>query len=80
MKSSALALIVSIASLFASGCGMYMAFTQPPRVDTEALSAGGMSRDVVIERLGLRSLVLRTSMEAERTCLSFMRGLRQDGR
>ena len=29
-----------------------MAFTQPPRIDTGALEAGGLSRDVVIERLG----------------------------
>ena len=52
MKSLATALLVGIASLFTSGCGVYMAFTQPPRVDTEALEAGGMSRDMVIERLG----------------------------
>ena len=41
MKSLATALFVGIASLFTSGCGVYMAFTQPPRVDTEALDAGG---------------------------------------
>jgi hypothetical protein len=52
MKSLAMVLAIGIASLFSSGCGVYMAFTQPPRVDTEALEAGGMSRDVVIERLG----------------------------
>jgi hypothetical protein len=52
MKGLAMVLFVGIASLFSSGCGVYMAFTQPPRVDTEALEAGGMSRDVVSERLG----------------------------
>ncbi|HXC65942.1 MAG TPA: hypothetical protein VN638_00905, partial [Nitrospiraceae bacterium] len=52
MKSLAIAMFVGLVSLFTSGCGVYMAFTQPPRVDTEALDAGGMSRDVVIERLG----------------------------
>jgi hypothetical protein len=52
MKSLAIALFVGIVSMSTSGCGVYMAFTQPPRVDTEALDAGGMSRDVVIERLG----------------------------
>src|SRR5262245_45309161 len=52
MKSVAIALFVGIASLFSSGCGVYMAFTQPPRVDTESLNEGGMPRDVVIERLG----------------------------
>ena len=30
-----------------------MAFTQPPRVDTDALDAGGVSRDLAIERLGV---------------------------
>jgi len=52
MKSLAIALFVGIASLSISGCGVYMAFTQPPRVDTEALEAGGLNRDSVIERLG----------------------------
>jgi len=47
------ALFVGITSLFSSGCGVYMAFTQPPVVDTAALEGGGaISRDVVIERLG----------------------------
>jgi hypothetical protein len=52
MKSLALVLFVSVVSVFSSGCGVYMAFTQPPRVDTEALEAGGLNRDAVIERLG----------------------------
>jgi hypothetical protein len=52
MKSLAMALCVGVTSLFSSGCGVYMAFTQPSRVDTGALEAGGLSRDVVIERLG----------------------------
>lgn len=52
MKSLAMVLFVGVASLFSSGCGVYMAFTQPPRIDTEALESGGLSRDVVIERLG----------------------------
>jgi hypothetical protein len=38
--------------LLSSGCGVYMAFTQPPHVNSEALMAGGLSRDVVVERLG----------------------------
>lgn len=49
-----LASIVFIVAVgFASGgCGVYMAFTQPPKVDTNRLEAGAMSRDVVVERLG----------------------------
>lgn len=52
MKSLAMVLFVGVVSVFSSGCGVYMAFTQPPRIDTAALEAGGLNRDVVIERLG----------------------------
>lgn len=52
MRTLLCALSIGVASLFSSGCGMYMAFTQPPKVDTQALEAGGLSRDMVIERLG----------------------------
>ena len=52
MKTLACALFIGAASLLSSGCGMYMAFTQPPKVDTDALEEGGVTRDVVIERLG----------------------------
>ena len=52
MRILVCALSIGVASLLSSGCGMYMAFTQPPKVDTGALEAGGLSRDLVIERLG----------------------------
>lgn len=52
MKSIVIVLFLGAVSLFSSGCGVYMAFTQPSAVDTDALQAGGLSRDVVIERLG----------------------------
>ena len=52
MKSIVIGLFVGAVSLFSSGCSVYMAATQPPLVDTEALEAGGMSRDTVVERLG----------------------------
>ncbi|MGQ0666565.1 MAG: hypothetical protein ACT4O4_05985, partial [Nitrospiraceae bacterium] len=46
-------LVLGITSLFSSGCGVYMAFTQPSHVDTGALEGGeGFSRDVLIEKLG----------------------------
>ena len=45
-------LVVGITALSSSGCGVYMAFTQPPPVDTAALEQGGVTRDIVIERLG----------------------------
>jgi len=48
-----MALSFSAASLVSSGCGVYMAFTQPPSVNTPALEAGlGWSREAVIEKLG----------------------------
>ena len=52
MKNLAIAMFVGLVSLSTSGCGVYMAYTQPPRVDNEALEAGGLNRDAVIERLG----------------------------
>jgi hypothetical protein len=52
MKILMVALLIGVASCVSSGCGVYMAFTQPPAVDTEALEVGGLSRDVVVERLG----------------------------
>ncbi len=45
-------LVVGITALSSSGCGVYMAFTQPAAVDTAGLEQGGVTRDVVIERLG----------------------------
>ena len=53
MKTLALALFVGVASLFNSGCAVYMAATQPPQVDIPSIEAGGMSRDYVIEKLGV---------------------------
>ncbi len=54
MKSIALALVVGMASLFTSGCGVYMAFTQPPPVDIAAIETGtGWTRSAVVERLGI---------------------------
>jgi hypothetical protein len=61
MNSLAIILFVGIASFFTSGCGVYMAFTQPPRVDTEALEAGGLNRDAVIERLGVPKTSLKNA-------------------
>lgn len=52
MKSLLWVVFIGVASLLSSGCGVYLAFTQPPAVDTAALERGGLSRDVVIERLG----------------------------
>ena len=52
-KNLALCAVLIGIVLSSEGCGVYMAFTQPPKVDTDSLeSGGGMSRDMVIERLG----------------------------
>ncbi|MGH7148869.1 MAG: hypothetical protein ACREIJ_13350 [Nitrospiraceae bacterium] len=52
MKRLMGALFIGVTAVVNSGCGVYMAFTQPSPVDTKALEAGGLGRDVVIERLG----------------------------
>lgn len=53
IQTVVMALFLGAASLVSSGCGVYMAFTHPPFVDTAALEAGvGWSRERVIEKLG----------------------------
>ena len=55
MKALALVLFLGVASVFSSGCAVYMAATQPPVVDIAALeegAAGGMLREMVVERVG----------------------------
>jgi hypothetical protein len=74
MKSLAIILFVGIASLFTSGCGVYMAFTQPPRVDTEALEAGGLNRDAVIERLGAPKTSLKNADGSREDIYEFYAG------
>jgi hypothetical protein len=39
-------------SLGSGGCGVYMAFTQPPKVDSAELNQGAFPRSMVVERLG----------------------------
>ncbi len=54
MKSLVLALAMGVVSFLSSGCGVYLAFTQPPPVDTAALERGsGWSRSAVVERVGI---------------------------
>lgn len=74
MKSLAMVLFVGVASLFSSGCGVYMAFTQPPRVDTGALESGGMSRDVVIERLGAPKSSIKSADGTREDTFEFYEG------
>ena len=38
--------------LVSQGCGVYMAFTQPDKVDQSVFEAEGIHRDYVIEKLG----------------------------
>lgn len=37
---------------FSQGCGVYMAFTQPEKVDETIFETEGVHRDLVIEKLG----------------------------
>jgi hypothetical protein len=45
-------LIAMVLLLFTEGCGVYMAFTQPPKVNQEGLEKGEVSRDYVMAQLG----------------------------
>ena len=51
-KSFSLVVFLVLILLSTSGCGVYMAFTQPEKVDQKELEAGGVPRDLVIEKLG----------------------------
>lgn len=61
MRALAIAMFVGVACLFSSGCGVYMAFTQPPPVDSESLKGARMSRDLVVEKLGAPRSSVRNS-------------------
>ena len=51
-----------------------MAFTQPPRIDTGALEGGGLSRDVVIERLGAPKSSLKNADGTREEVFEFYEG------
>jgi hypothetical protein len=53
MNILAMALFIGTVALFNSGCGAYMAFTQPPPVDVTALQEEKMPRSFYMERLGV---------------------------
>jgi hypothetical protein len=47
--------LIGIASCVSSGCGVYMAFTQPPPVDVPSIEqeVPGLPREFLIQRLGV---------------------------
>ena len=75
MRSVVIALLIGGASLFSSGCGVYMAFTQPPPVDTAALESGsGWNRAVVIEKLGVPKSSIRNADGTREEMYEFYEG------
>lgn len=74
MLSLITVLFIGATSLATSGCGVYMAFTQPPPVDTAALESGGLSRDVVIERLGAPKSSTKNSNGTRQDVFEFYEG------
>lgn len=75
MKSLVLALAMGVVSLFSSGCSVYMAFTQPPPVDIAALEAEkGLSRDLIIERLGVPKSSVRNADGSKEDIYEFYEG------
>ena len=51
-KGITLFLPILFVALLNQGCGVYMAFTQPEKVDIAALEAEGLPRDHIIAKLG----------------------------
>lgn len=52
MRRLALWLLLFLALLFSQGCSVYLAASQPPKVDVGVFGAGGMPRDAVVAKLG----------------------------
>ena len=52
MRSLTLSLALFLFSLPAQGCSIYLAATQPEKVDATMLEQGGLPRDVVLPTLG----------------------------
>lgn len=52
MKYLTLLLLTGLVCLPSQGCSVYLAASQPEKVDVKAIEGGGMSRDAVIARLG----------------------------
>lgn len=44
--------IVIVGFLTLVGCSAYLAASQPPKVDLDAFSQGGVTRDVIVAKLG----------------------------
>jgi hypothetical protein len=53
MKQAGFFLSIVMSSFLPLGCSVYMAGTQPQKVDVGVLQSGGMARDHVIVKLGL---------------------------
>lgn len=53
MKHLMSALLIGTLAVFSSGCGVFMAFTQPSPIDTDALEQGkGLPRTYLVEKMG----------------------------
>lgn len=53
MKQLSFWLPLGLVALLSQGCGVYLAATQPQKVDVGALASGGVPRDMVIARIGV---------------------------
>jgi len=53
MKQLLFWLPLGLVAVLSQGCGVYLAATQPQKVDVDALATGGLPRDMVITRLGV---------------------------
>jgi len=44
--------IITVGILTLVGCNEYLAASQPPKVDLDTFSQGGVTRDVIVAKLG----------------------------
>ena len=52
MKQIAFWLPIVMVGFLSQGCSIYLAASQPPKVDVDGFASGRMPRDVVVARLG----------------------------
>ncbi|GMV49390.1 MAG: hypothetical protein L6Q34_01255 [Nitrospira sp.] len=52
MRSIVMCALVAGVALCSGGCGVYMAYTQPPQIDVDEFRAEGTSRNYVMAKLG----------------------------
>lgn len=72
--------IITVGILTLVGCNEYLAASQPPKVDLDAFSQGGVTRDVIVAKLGTPTSSVSMKTELGSACKSSIKALRLVGR